>query len=144
MERSLAETARHFFVKASSECPASITAQGALIASYCKKEGLQPVVLHQELLRDPDSLPFLKMIAERAHQSRGKGPSVVKQDFLREVIASGFKRADEYMILENDELKEIYEGIYPIGRDYMGVDEERIRLQASGILSRRLILVSPD
>jgi hypothetical protein len=137
MERSLSDTGKYFMMRASKECPASVTGQGALIAKWCKEGNLSPRAVLEQLRAEPESFDFLAEIASRFHQAHGRGPIEVPLDRMRAITESSFDRAEEYMILDPEELDTIALVHYPTYHGKGRQPDELVRAAAQNLINQK-------
>lgn len=109
----LSKTAMGLFMKASREIPSSITAQGALIARYCKESGLpDPLLLSTCLRLDDLRIAKIAEIAAKVHEHVGNGPVPISHTHISGVIKTDFTYADIFMDFETEELDFITHNLY--------------------------------
>ncbi len=111
--KSTSQIAAAIFAEASIQCPASVTAQAAYIARECKYVGNNPMDLYTAISDDDRQLKKLSKAANAAHMARDRWdiPQVDEGD-ARAILLSDFKRAQEYMILDNGQLTAICTTLY--------------------------------
>lgn len=102
---AMRSSAFKFFITASSAAPASVIAQGALIAKSCQSaQFTNPEALGDSLLEDEEQMTKLVLVAERTHQHRGNGPMNLPREMVTEVIKSAFTRAKDYITYSKEDL----------------------------------------
>lgn len=104
----------NYFVRASMECPASVSAQAAHIALACKQARIRnPEDFGHMLLQDSEAISQIINIANRTHSVRGvrvSGETVEKYVCL--MVEQDFSFAKQLMILSAEELKLICTTMY--------------------------------
>ena len=100
--------ARTLFCQASSEYPASITAQGAYIELACRRNGFEPEKLKLELLASQPDVSLTLNAAQAAHQRlRPHRNPRLGERLVRNIIQSDFDCARRLKCLEYEPLVEI-------------------------------------
>ena len=107
-----ASIAYGYFIRASIECPASITAQAAKIALWCKRSGYTPWNLGLALSTDAAKIEKLVEVAKSAHEVRGRKFEEPKIEDVARIIGSDFFIADSMMILDDEQLETISTEMY--------------------------------
>ncbi len=95
------------FMKASADCPASVTAQSASIALYCKQNGLNPKEHIFYLEKRPDIMERMSEIAKNAHNAniqKRKKPEVTPWK-IKGFFEADFSFASELMVLPEFQLQ---------------------------------------
>lgn len=104
----LSQTAMKLFIEASMKAPASVTAQGAIIAKTCQELGLtNPELLSECLVNDNDRLARLQAQAAKIHEKMGIGPKNIDDYMLEGVIVHDFRNAAAFMDHTPEELEYI-------------------------------------
>lgn len=95
----LAETASKYFIKASIDRPASVTAQAATIALLAIENQDYLPSLREALLKDPHRIQRIATLAEQRHRKNLNGPASLTTDEVTKIIREDFFRASEMIIL---------------------------------------------
>ncbi|MBI2621612.1 MAG: hypothetical protein HYW63_03150 [Candidatus Levybacteria bacterium] len=110
--RSMAEIAYFYFIRASMACPASVTAQGAVIALIVRETGENPLELREALLEDQSKLQAIKSVADRIHPDNVRASHDVPMEKVIEVVGEGFALANDFRFLTTEKLELLRGSIY--------------------------------
>ncbi len=112
--QDLARTAYQYFITASINCPASVSAQGARIAQLARASHHRPEALKLALLGDSRRLKEIQCVASRMHGGSERAPKSVTLEKVKSIVELDFGTAQDLSIaLEDQTLVEICTEIYP-------------------------------
>jgi hypothetical protein len=112
-ERSIdpAQTALGYFLKASWDRPASVVAQGAVIAKTLKETGEDPIQLKIALLSDESRMKQIMQAAEAAHKNNPRARKPTRKKTV-EIVGSVFENASVLTYLTNEQLDHLSGLVY--------------------------------
>ncbi len=96
------------FVQASVRTPGSVTAQAAVIAEICKRDGLsEPGLLGNAVIEDRSLVWRIMEKAVKAHKHTGNGPTNITEAKTIQIIRATFQFAADLLVLEPQEISMI-------------------------------------
>ncbi len=137
--------AEEIFMRASVQCPASVTAQSAFIAQECKENNLNPTDFRYLPLEDHQVLVRLTNAANKAHQHLPKERfQLVDAEQIVFIFKHDFKLAQDFLALRKEDLEYVYKIMY---KEFIGGSEELFELKVRntfGLSPKGFDLDSPD